>query len=179
MLTHEQLSRVQKECDIELKMPPDTAEAIEDCVDRFYRRSIRVILDPAPADDNELVSTKHVTVLDRIACVLNVLLVEQSLPGLLLGFYVPDLDVIMLHTPLRAQVRQITLAHEEAHVARPHAGHDEVWYMALALMVPRAVAMTADHIGEGAVMQVCPWPVPHWVLVKRVAMLRALLGQQN
>lgn len=176
MLTHEQLARIQRECDSELQLPPDTAEALEDCADRLHAMAQQIKLDPQPANDTELVATKHVTVLDRIAAALKVALIEQSLPGLLLGFYVPDLAAIMLHTPLRANVRQTTLAHEEAHAARRRAGHDEVWYLALALLVPRSIAQTAERLGEGALVQVCPWPVPHWVLVKRVAMLRTMVA---
>jgi hypothetical protein len=176
MLTHEQLARIQHECDVELQIAPDTAEALEDCADRLHARAASLRLEARAANETELVSTQHIGALDRIAAALNVMLVEQTLSGLLLGIYIPDLEAIVLHTPLRALVRQTTLAHEEAHVARRNAGHDEVWYLALALMVPRSIALRAERLGEGAVMQVCPWQVPYWVLAKRVALLRAITG---
>lgn len=179
MLTSEQLARLRLECDIELRVPPDTAEALERIADRLHRRAAAIVMEDLTANDGELVPTRFVSILDRIAMAIGVEVKEDVLPGQLLGLYCPFLAAILLHCSLRASVRGPTQAHEVSHAHRPTAPHDEIWYLALAILVPNSVveALGGRPIRESSLVQACPWHVPHWAATKRAALLRRINGE--
>ncbi|MDP3277266.1 MAG: hypothetical protein Q8Q09_18900 [Deltaproteobacteria bacterium] len=179
MLTSEQLQRLERECDTELTVPPDTAEALEEAADRLHRFSglAERQRDAAPSKS----SVCRAGGLDRIVDAIDIRLIEDCLPSELLGLFSPYLSAIIIGRALGPPVRTPTLAHQTSHAFRPRAPSDETRYLMLAILIPRVIVqrLGGHKITELALIQACPWHVPYWVAATRAAMLRRMLAEEQ
>lgn len=159
-------------------MASDIAESLEDRADRIWRKAFDIALPLRPANDDELVSTTPRWPIDRVAEALGIRLVEDDLPTLLLGAYFRAQNLIIVQKDLWPTVRSTVVSHECGHGALVEgAPHGEVWYLALALLMPRCLTERIPDrrpITCEALLQVCPWDVPLWVARLRASLLRRL-----
>jgi hypothetical protein len=159
-------------------MPSDIAEALEDRADAIWRKAFQISLPLLPANDRELVSTTPRWPIDRVAEALGIRLEEDEMPALLLGLYFRVQNLIIVNNSLHPLVRTTVVSHECGHGALAEgAPHWEVWYLALALLIPRCLIERIPdrrRITPEALLQVCPWDVPLWVARVRARLLRRL-----
>ncbi|MFO0563834.1 MAG: hypothetical protein U0269_37765 [Polyangiales bacterium] len=159
-------------------MPSDIAESLEDRADKIWRKAFQIALPLRAANDDELVSTTPRWPIDRVAEALGIRLEEDEMPALLLGIYFRAQNLIIVNNALRPIVRTTVVSHECGHGAlAAGAPHGEVWYLALALLIPRCLTERIPDerpITCEALLQVCPWDVPLWVARVRAQLLRRL-----
>lgn len=164
------LRRLQRECEQELRTPPDIAEYLEERADAITARAESLSLEPANrepvANDGPLQLPRPMWTIDRIAAVLELQLVEERMPGLVLGAYVRAQQLVLIQPDLRPDVRTIVVPHECSHSAlHPRAPHAEVWYLALAMLFPRRLLErlpagrqpTAASLAQLVPYRAAPW----------------------
>jgi hypothetical protein len=179
MLTEEMLQRLKDQCDQELKTPPDIAEYLEERADDLTLRAEVLSTEPANrepvANDGPMQLLRPVWTIDRLAQVLNLTLVEEPLPRLVLGAFVRAQQLVIVQPDLRPDVRTVVVPHECGHGAlHPRAPHAEVWYLGLAMLLPRRLL---ERLPPGraptaaALAQLVPYRVAAWAAETRSRIL--------
>jgi hypothetical protein len=172
------LEQLRIECARELARPVERAESLEELGDRLHRLAARVDWAQPPANDlSELAAQPAFTTFDRIAIVLGLTVYEVDfLDPSKLALFIDEQRLILVQRGLRSIVRTLWLGHELSHSAAGRgAEHAEVWYLTLALLVPRLKVhelAPGEPIGTANLVRRCPWPVPLWVGEMRAMLLR-------
>lgn len=173
------LCRLKDQCDQELKTPPDIAEYLEERANALTLRAEALSAEPAnrepAANDGPMQLLRPVWTIDRLAQVLNLTLVEEQMPRLILGAFVRAQQLILIQPDLRPDVRTVVVPHECSHGAlHPRAPHAEVWYLALAMLLPQRLV---ERLPPGrvptaaALVQLVPYRVAAFVATTRARIL--------
>lgn len=174
------LCRLRDQCDQELKTPPDIAEYLEERANALTLQAEALSAEPANrepvANDGPMQLRRPVWTIDRLAQVLNLRLVEEKMPSLVLGAFVRAQQLVIVQPDLRPDVRTIVVPHECSHGAlHPRAPHAEVWYLALAMLLPQRLV---ERLPPGrmptaaALVQLVPYRVAAWAADTRARILQ-------
>lgn len=104
----------------------------------------------------------------------------SGMPNDLLAVLLFEQRYIMRRRTTRRNVSLVALAYAYAATQRSATDSAQIWYLALALLVPRSLL---DQLDEGAILtanslgKLTGWALPFWVLEIRAELLRRVLGQ--
>ncbi len=180
MLTLRQLVRLRRACGQGIDAEPDVAAALERRANRVWRAALDLPPEPdAPANDSRPLALPRARwSFDRLARALGLRLVEESLPGLIVGAFVRAQEIVLVEESLAPEERTPVVSHECSHAGlHERASHEEVSYLALALIFP---TMLVDEHPEGraitafSLRQLVPYGAPQWAAEYRAPILEAL-----
>lgn len=179
MLTLRQLVRLRRACGHGIDADPEIAVALEHRANRVWRAALALPPDAdAPANDRSPLALPRARwSFDRLARALGLRLVEESLPGLIVGAFVRAQQIVLVEESLAPDERTPVVSHECSHAGlHERAPHEEVSYLALAMIFPTCLL---DEYPEGraitafSLRQLVPYSTPQWAADYRAPILRA------
>lgn len=186
MLTAVQLERMRRCCGVAVDLSPDVAEYLEGRADLLWSVADRA--QPAndednaqPANDGALPLARPRWSIDRLAAALELRVVDERLPGLIVGAYVRAQSLVLVSDRLRAAERSPVVTHECGHAAlHPRAPHEEVAYLGLALLYPRCLIdrlPPSRAITAYALQQIVAHRTPQWAAECRAELLSRVVAR--
>lgn len=179
-ITARDLDALRTACGVGISVAPDVAEYLEGRSDALWSRAdlfaARAANEPAPENDNSPLRLQRPRwTLDSLAAALELRVVEERLPGLLVGAYVRAQQLVLIEESLTACDRSPVVTHETGHAALgPWAPHVEISYLAMSMLFPRRILSALDDrrtVTPFALVGVVPYRVPWWAAEYRAPLL--------
>lgn len=189
MITAKELERLAESCGRGVTISPDVAEYLEgranwvwDQADLFTEESANDADQAQAANDTARITQArrpHWT-LDSLARALQLAIVEESMPGLIVGAYVRAQRIILVERSLSLAQRAPVVSHECGHATlHAHAPHDEVSYLSMCFLYPsrllRQLPESRRAVSASWLARAVPYRTPAWAPELRAPMLQRLL----
>ncbi len=185
-ITARELEALRASCGVGVDLAPDVAEYLEGRADELWSQADvfaarAANASPAVNDGTPLRLARPRWTLDSLAAALDLRLVEERLPGLLVGAYVRAQGLILVDEGLTAAERSPVVTHETGHAAlHPQSAHVEVSYLALSLLYPRRLLRELPEgraISAYRLSVAVPYRTPWWCAEYRAGVLAR--GEQS
>ena len=187
MITATELERLRASCGCGVDLEPAVAEYLEgraswawDRADLFGDEAANEGAQAIAANQSGSPAQRPRWTLDSLAAALELRLVDESLPGLIVGAYVRAQGLILVESSLREAERSPVVSHECSHATlHAHAPHDEVSYLALCYLFPgrllRALPERRRTVSARWLASAVPYRTPAWAAEYRAPLLQRLL----
>lgn len=174
-LTFRQLLALQRACGRGIDVDDDVAAALERRANRVWSAALALPLDVGDPANDGLPIPRARWSFDRLAQALGLCLIDETLPGLLVGAFVRAQGIVLVDESLRADERTPVVSHECSHAdLHERAPHEEVSYLTLCFIFP---ALLLDELPIGravtpcALQQAVPYRTPVWAADYRAPIL--------
>jgi hypothetical protein len=187
MITATELERLRALCGCGVAIAEDVAEYLEgranwawDSADLFGDEAANEGAVAVAANQSGAPAQRPRWTLEALATALRVRLVEESLPGLIVGAYVRAQGLILIERGLREEQRSPVVSHECSHgTLHAHAPHDEVSYLALCYLFPmrllRSLPERRTQVSARWLTRAVPYRAPLWAAEYRAPILQRAL----
>jgi len=187
MIRATELDRLRASCGCGVELAADVAEYLEgraswawDRADLFADEAANEGARAVAANESGSPAPRPRWTLDSLAAALELRLVEEALPGLIVGAYVRAQGLILVERSLHATERAPVVGHECSHATlHAHAPHDEVSYLALCYLFPgrllRSLPERRRTVSARWLAGAVPYRTPAWAAEYRAPLLQRML----